>query len=114
MQDLNVANHATTTDPQPEDRVDLGLHANPLRGYLEAIARELLIAKGEVRQTWKHALTLAVEHAYGLEEDEAYAKVEDATRTADEHLRQDAAEGLEWDAVKYDRARDMITWLVLR
>lgn len=108
--DLTVANHATTDHPQPED----GLSANPVREYLEAIAVELLIAKGDVRQAWKHALSLALEHSYGLEASEAEAKVEQATLTADQHLKDDAAEGMEWDAVKYDRARDMVTWAVLR
>lgn len=112
--DLNVSEHATTTNPQPEDRPGLDLRANPLREYLEAIAIELLIAKGDVRQTWEHALALALEYSYGIEPHEAEGKVASALRTADQHMREDAAAGLEWDEIKYDRARDMITWVVLR
>lgn len=124
MIDRNVSEHATgnpwdsndprNEQPQPEDRALPALTANPLREYLEAIGRELLIAKGDVRMAWKHALALALEHAYGLEPHEAEAKVESAVASADRHLREDAAEGLEWDAIKYDRARDLITWAVLR
>lgn len=112
--DLNVANHATTTDPQPEDRVLPALTANPLREYLEAIGRELLIAKGDRRQAWQEAMELALEHSYGLEPHEAEAKIESALRSADKHMKEDAAAGLEWDEIKYDRARDLVTWIVLR
>lgn len=99
----------------PEQSAEaLALTANPLRAYLEAIAVELLIAKGDVRQAWKHALALAVEHAYGLDENQAWDKVESALATADKHMKEDAAAGLEWEAIKDDRARDLITWVVLR
>lgn len=131
--DLTVANHATgnpwdhndpaNEQPQPEDREErpearrvgsFRVTANPLRGYLEAIGVELLIAKGAVREAWKQALALALEHSYGVTAEEAMAKVESAVASADRHTAEDAAEGLEWDAVKYDRARDLITWAVLR
>lgn len=90
----------------------LDLHANPLRTYLEAIAVELLIAKGEARHTWKHALALALEHSYGRTPGDAQDAVEQCVQHADKLMKADAAAGLSWEEIKDESAGELVDGLL--